>query len=241
LIQGHKEIVPRYEKLQLGIKMIKLIDPTKRCHFDSLINEPELIMEQLLMNMDYKALEEIILDNKLAQPDELVETYARKALEVPVFDVESQAGSETTIISSTGLADCLYRIPTLVPSPDQWVPDNEVHICMLCKLERFSMFNRRHHCRRCGRVICSTCSSQKLLLPEISVTKSVRVCDQCHRQSKLERGPRKESSISVSSSHNLQWMLTRDEEENLAVRQEFYYESSPSASLSLSILRLHSD
>jgi zinc finger FYVE domain-containing protein 26 len=37
----------------------------------------------------------------------------------------------------------------------------QVTECMCCQSVAFSMFNRRHHCRRCGRVICGSCSTRR--------------------------------------------------------------------------------
>jgi len=39
----------------------------------------------------------------------------------------------------------------------QWVPDISVSACMLCRAD-FSFWIRRHHCRRCGAVVCDSCS-----------------------------------------------------------------------------------
>lgn len=38
-------------------------------------------------------------------------------------------------------------------------------------------FNRRHHCRRCGRLVCHSCSSRKMVVE--GSEEPVRVCDQC--------------------------------------------------------------
>lgn len=51
---------------------------------------------------------------------------------------------------------------TLVPVA-QWVPDESVAQCPTCSA-RFSLFNRKHHCRACGGVFCHACSSQQLPL-----------------------------------------------------------------------------
>lgn len=40
--------------------------------------------------------------------------------------------------------------------PFIWVPDENVEKCAGCKND-FSMFNRKHHCRFCGKIYCSTC------------------------------------------------------------------------------------
>ncbi|XP_065844566.1 pleckstrin homology domain-containing family F member 2-like isoform X2 [Oscarella lobularis] len=59
-----------------------------------------------------------------------------------------------------------------------WVPDSEAPVCMVCTKTKFTALNRRHHCRKCGLVVCSKCSSQKYLLPHIA-NKPLRVCDNC--------------------------------------------------------------
>lgn len=58
-----------------------------------------------------------------------------------------------------------------------WIPDSASAICMRCS-ERFSVTQRRHHCRRCGYVVCNDCSKERALLENIS-SKPVRVCKPC--------------------------------------------------------------
>lgn len=58
-----------------------------------------------------------------------------------------------------------------------WIPDSASAICMRCS-ERFGMTQRRHHCRRCGFVVCNSCSKGRALLENIS-SKPVRVCQPC--------------------------------------------------------------
>ncbi|XP_076441937.1 uncharacterized protein LOC143280973 isoform X2 [Babylonia areolata] len=71
-----------------------------------------------------------------------------------------------------------FIMPVAPPTEDQWVPDSEASVCMVCKLERFSMFNRRHHCRRCGRVVCAACSTRRSQVRGMSA----RTCDECYEQ-----------------------------------------------------------
>ncbi|MEE6509228.1 hypothetical protein FKM82_025039 [Ascaphus truei] len=60
-----------------------------------------------------------------------------------------------------------------------WIPDSEATICMRCQKVKFTPVSRRHHCRKCGFVICGPCSEKKFLLPSQS-SKPVRVCDFCY-------------------------------------------------------------
>ncbi|XP_056328929.1 RUN and FYVE domain-containing protein 1 [Danio aesculapii] len=58
-----------------------------------------------------------------------------------------------------------------------WLKDDEATQCKQCQKE-FSISRRKHHCRNCGDIYCSNCSSNELALP--SYPKPVRVCDVCH-------------------------------------------------------------
>jgi len=58
-----------------------------------------------------------------------------------------------------------------------WVPDTDAPKCMRCE-KQFTVINRRHHCRKCGAVVCNACSSKKYHLPAQS-KKPLRVCDIC--------------------------------------------------------------
>lgn len=61
----------------------------------------------------------------------------------------------------------------------QWIPDKEADTCMRCRIAKFTMVNRRHHCRNCGYVVCSDCSKNKYLLPSQS-DEPLRVCNTCY-------------------------------------------------------------
>ncbi|XP_078396933.1 pleckstrin homology domain-containing family F member 2 isoform X1 [Cetorhinus maximus] len=69
-----------------------------------------------------------------------------------------------------------------VPSNEHaavWVPDSEANICMRCQKVKFTPVSRRHHCRKCGFVVCGPCSDKRFLLPSQS-SKPVRVCSFCY-------------------------------------------------------------
>lgn len=42
-----------------------------------------------------------------------------------------------------------------------WVPDGEAAACTECQ-SQFTIFNRRHHCRLCGHIFCTQCSSSRV-------------------------------------------------------------------------------
>ncbi|XP_037688394.1 zinc finger FYVE domain-containing protein 26 isoform X2 [Choloepus didactylus] len=147
--------------------------------------------------------------------------------------------------------------PVTPPARHQWVPDEIENICMVCRRERFTMFNRRHHCRRCGRLVCNSCSTKKMAV-EGCRENPARVCDQCYSyyskdvpeespgQSEAPDSPKNESLpysavVRVPKAAELEWTLDLNEEENELVRSEFYYEQAPSASLCIAILNLHQD
>ncbi len=47
-------------------------------------------------------------------------------------------------------------------------------------MSKFTIINRRHHCRSCGRVLCSSCCSRKASLPYIEgANKKAKVCIPC--------------------------------------------------------------
>ncbi|KAI1609509.1 FYVE zinc finger-domain-containing protein [Exophiala viscosa] len=45
-----------------------------------------------------------------------------------------------------------------------WQPDSEVSECPICK-RPFTWMFRRHHCRKCGRVVCNDCSPHRITIP----------------------------------------------------------------------------
>ncbi|XP_036431084.1 zinc finger FYVE domain-containing protein 26 isoform X2 [Colossoma macropomum] len=148
----------------------------------------------------------------------------------------------------------LFTPPDKTPERKDWIPDHKKHICMVCQRERFTMFNRRHHCRRCGRLVCQACSSRKMVVE--GHEEPVRVCDQCYNffhpdsDEELEQA---EAGSPLSSDGVLdgvlslpeipqkQYRLSPNPAENQQIRSEFYYEQAPSASLCVAILTFHSD
>lgn len=50
--------------------------------------------------------------------------------------------------------------------------------CATC-LQPFTLFRRRHHCRRCGHIFCAYCCNSWQTVEGLATSKPVRVCSEC--------------------------------------------------------------
>ncbi|KAL6104104.1 zfyve9 [Pungitius sinensis] len=85
-------------------------------------------------------------------------------------DNDAQAGQQGAL--------CRKPVSSLGEVAPLWVPDSQAPVCMKCDV-RFTFTKRRHHCRACGKVFCTTCCSLKCRL-EYMDRKEARVCVTCH-------------------------------------------------------------
>lgn len=94
----------------------------------------------------------------------------------------------------------MYVLLTLrvfnIPSPLISVVSSSCEVCG-CS---FTLFNRKHHCRNCGAVVCDTCSRDKLLIAHVDSQKPVRVCTNCSRQSLMAKDRPTSVLMSVTGS-----------------------------------------
>ena len=67
-----------------------------------------------------------------------------------------------------------------------WSADRDNAVCSLCG-QRFSLFVRRHHCRRCGACVCVRCAPAANTRPihEWNLKAPVRHCKKCYRSPAL--------------------------------------------------------
>ncbi len=94
---------------------------------------------------------------------------------VCVSDAEKREWTEALQVR---IADCGGGSTSAAKTAPLWTPDKHSARCTRC-LTEFTMVNRRHHCRKCGVLVCGKCSSYKMLVPNIDPKKPVRVCDEC--------------------------------------------------------------
>ena len=71
-----------------------------------------------------------------------------------------------------------------------WGKDKDIVRCLLCN-SSFSLLNRRHHCRRCGKCVCNTCAPKKNARPilEWGLREPVRHCRGCYQSPMIKWGP----------------------------------------------------
>ncbi|KAI4329029.1 hypothetical protein L6164_021336 [Bauhinia variegata] len=72
-------------------------------------------------------------------------------------------------------------------SRDFWMPDHSCRKCYECD-SLFTLFNRKHHCRHCGRIFCAKCTANSVPAPSSSQRnpweelEKIRVCNYCYKQ-----------------------------------------------------------
>lgn len=58
-----------------------------------------------------------------------------------------------------------------------WKPDTSTPKCNACD-DIFSLFNRKHHCRKCGKIFCFKCWGKLSYVK--AYNKEVPVCHECY-------------------------------------------------------------
>ncbi|XP_037385028.1 lateral signaling target protein 2 homolog isoform X1 [Talpa occidentalis] len=110
----------------------------------------------------------------------------------PETDDQEKLKKVTQTLRSAALEDCALCQETLSSSelaaktrdgdledPPEWVPDEACGFCTACRAP-FTVIRRKHHCRSCGKIFCSRCSSHSAPLPRYGQAKPVRVCTHCY-------------------------------------------------------------
>lgn len=72
------------------------------------------------------------------------------------------------VVSSGAMAD--------TASAPEW---EDSPVCQRCRTQ-FSLTNRKHHCRHCGKCVCNDCSSNQAPIPKFAIYEPVRVCHGCY-------------------------------------------------------------
>ena len=81
---------------------------------------------------------------------------------------------------------------------EHWMPDRMCHECSECGV-KFGIFVRKHHCRICGRIFCSNCSSHTVPAYHLrnDLNGTLRVCLDCFKIYQRSQNLSKEGCYSV--------------------------------------------
>lgn len=115
---------------------------------------------------------------------------AASRMPIPVSAVSTPRGMSTrdvpqlaTPLKTVNLIEALEAAIALssaeVVSKECWQPDSSSNTCQRCT-SSFTLFNRRHHCRKCGHLVCGNCSRGRAKVEETQ--SKVRVCNSCVTQ-----------------------------------------------------------
>lgn len=80
----------------------------------------------------------------------------------------------------------LYMVSIKPEFPPIWTPDDEIEVCALCGTT-FTLLVRKHHCRACGKIYCSSCTGYQASIPSyvtkvagLIESRGVRICTLCN-------------------------------------------------------------
>jgi hypothetical protein len=255
IVDAHNSLLAESEEeptARLGALILEAIPQASAKQLEHLLPQPLLIVEQLLMNSQMGLATDLVKVLRLNGPDEDMEEidklllrYATKALALGLPEIASSPPSRDSS-SKVQQVDQMskkkktgaFELPPTVPPKEQWVKDADVDQCPCCKMVQFSMFDRRHHCRRCGRVVCSVCSPHRRLVDGYGDV-PVRTCVDCHStlQDRSESEPRSVRST-AGDGGQLVWRLSLEALHNQIARREFSYEHAPNLALALAMVHL---
>ncbi|CEG42670.1 myosin-like protein [Plasmopara halstedii] len=174
-------------------------------NFLNMRNQTPLGVHILTSTKDDPTMTEVLLQHR-ANPNAPVDksTILHVALDKGLIQVATRLvrhGARLDLKDESGKTvfdkvdhDQLKKLMAKVAHSPVWIPDNERPVCMECHKKFGGLSSRRHHCRICGRVLCSACSACKVRAKNVpfslrrrskknkTETESVkiRVCNMCY-------------------------------------------------------------
>ena len=110
-----------------------------------------------------------------SEPPQPLAVVTRDGSEVPFRLTLSQLQTVSARETAVGLPQGFF-------TRENWVTDSATTACMAapsCGVV-FTFFNRRHHCRRCGKIYCGACSKGRVVIVDSGSERPHRVCDGCY-------------------------------------------------------------
>jgi hypothetical protein len=116
---------------------------------------------------------------KVSQLIRVFEKAAEQPGNVSRENLSKSFRSDAKILSKTiDNVLCRRRMWSLTSGQALWMKDSDSRMCLACRKE-FTVFNRRHHCRACGSLICGDCGEMRPLSNNGHTKDLSRVCDAC--------------------------------------------------------------
>jgi hypothetical protein len=125
-------------------------------------------------SLSAKSMVNIVLHRRSSRAKQETSETTTKDSSLTKGDAASAASASTS--TSTDQPKRIQSTKTKVAPV--WVHDADARECAVCTV-KFTLVRRRHHCRSCGRVICDSCSTHRMLLANIDKKALLRVCDPC--------------------------------------------------------------
>lgn len=102
--------------------------------------------------------------------------------------LSNSQGADTAQFARVAASDYTHNSARAMVGPDgqpflepRWQPDEETNNCTKCHREFDMFWYRKHHCRHCGFIFCSSCTPDSALLPiAFNKTDPQRVCGTCY-------------------------------------------------------------
>ncbi|DAA75873.1 TPA_exp: Uncharacterized protein A8136_1244 [Trichophyton benhamiae CBS 112371] len=93
-----------------------------------------------------------------------------------------------------------YRLP-------RWQPDSEVTECPICGIT-FTFWFRKHHCRKCGRVVCAACSPHRITIPQQFIVRPPEAQTQLTLSSLIQRNTTDREGVDLIDDEEVQPQLS---------------------------------
>ncbi|XP_017759321.1 PREDICTED: hepatocyte growth factor-regulated tyrosine kinase substrate isoform X2 [Eufriesea mexicana] len=153
-----------------------------------------LVLESCVKNCGTLIHDEIGTIQYMEQLKELVKTTTHENVKLKTLElIQAWAHAFRNSVKYRAVQDTLnimrtegHKFPTLKESDAMFIAVTapawaDGDVCHRCRVS-FGMVQRKHHCRACGQVFCSQCSSKVSTLPKFGIEKEVRVCEVCYEQ-----------------------------------------------------------
>ena len=85
-------------------------------------------------------------------------------------------------------------------APSYWTPNSEIFNCTKCEKPFTHIYDKKHHCRGCGKGFCDKCSSKRKIIQWWSPTDEVRVCDSCYEKKVIPEPPTPNTNSIVNNA-----------------------------------------